>query len=106
MADVEWAQHTDEEVIRACTNPPRIFGPWEEWEHFYGGPGYAWSRKEVFPGPSWKTGGSVSVQRHTGIPGYGVTWAEQRSAGGFETAEEAMAHGDAWLTEAGHRLQR
>jgi hypothetical protein len=108
MSDVEWAQHTDEEVIQACTNPPRIFGPWEPWALFYGGPGYAWSRHEVFPGPSYKSGGSVSVQRHyPSTLGYGVRWwdGEERSAGNFQTPEEAMAYGDAWLIGAGHRLQ-
>ncbi len=108
MSDVEWAQHTDEEVMRACTAAPRIFGPWTEWEKLYGGAGYAWSRREVFPGPSWKTGGSATVQRNTGCPGYSVHWhdgKEERRAGDFQAPEEAMAYADAWLIGAGHRIQ-
>lgn len=106
VSDVEWAQHTDDEIVRACKAAPRIFGPWEEWDKSYGGPGYAWSRREVFPGPSWKSGGSVSVQRNNGIDGYGVSWwdgTEERYANHFQTPEEAKAYGDAWLVGAGHR---
>lgn len=108
MADVEWAQHSNEEVLRAFVTAPRIFGPWEEWPEVYGGPRYAWSRREVFPGPSWKTGGSVSVQRSSGVPGYAVSWhdgKEDRYKSDFQTPEEAMAYGDAWLIGAGHRMQ-
>lgn len=106
MAEVEWAQLTDDEVIASVAKAPRIFGPWREWPELYGGPRYAWSRDEVFPGPSWKSGGSVVVMRHTGCPGYGVSWwdgHEERHAGNFATAEEAMAYGDAWLAGAGCR---
>lgn len=107
MAEVEWGQHTNDEIIASIAKAPRIFGPWREWDPRYGGHEYGWSRDELSPGPSWKSGGSIAVQRHTGCPGYGVSWwdgKEQRRKGDFQTAAEAMAYGDAWLTGAGHRL--
>lgn len=107
MSSIEWAQHTDAEVIEAWQSAPRIFGPWAEWDKIYGGVGYAWSRHEVFPGPCWKSGGTVSVQRNTECPGYAVHWwdeTEDRRKGDFQTSEEAMAYGDAWLIGAGHRV--
>jgi hypothetical protein len=106
MAEVNWEEHTDEEVIRACKTAPRIFGPWEEWDPLYGGRSYAWSRHELHPGPSWKSGGRVSVQRNTGCPGYTVYWWDgvERSES-FASPEEAKACGDAWLNEAGHRIR-
>jgi hypothetical protein len=107
MGDVEWGEHTNEEIVRSIANAPRIFGPWEAWEASTYGAGYGWSRREVHPGPSWRSGGSVAVQRHTGIPGYGVSWWDgsgERRASNFQTPQEAMAYGDAWLVGAGCRL--
>jgi hypothetical protein len=108
MSDIDWDEHTDEEVIRARKTAPRIFGPWTPWDRMFGGDGYAWSRREVFPGPSYRSGGHVSVQRNTGMPGYGVSWwADGREwyENHFATPEEAMARGDEWLMSKGHRLQ-
>ena len=107
MADIDWALHSNEEIMRAAESVPRIFSAWEEWPPLYGGPGYGWSRRELLPGPSWKSGGTISVQRNTGIPGYGVSWwdgSENLCANNFQTHEEAMTYGDAWLLSRGYRI--
>lgn len=102
MGDIDWSQHTDDEIERAYATVPRIFGPWMPFS-FGGG----WSRGEVVPGPSWKTGGSVSVQPCTpNVGGFGVSWWNhgEQYENGFRTKEEAMARGDEWLRSNGHRL--
>jgi len=110
MTDINWAEYTNEEVVRACLNAPRIFGPWEEWDPIFGGKNYAWSRGEVFPGPRWKSGGSISVQRNTGCEGYTLSWwgdgTKSEQSQQFATAEEAMVAGDIWLSNAGIRIQK
>ena len=113
MADVDWSHHTDEEIARALQSVPQFYGPWSEWAEFFGGDGYAWSRREYTPGTMGHTGGTVTVMRATGAPGYTVSWWDASPALGgslkryalHATVEEAMACGDAWLRERGHRLQ-
>jgi len=102
---VDWSRYTDEEVVASCKSAPRIFGPWQEWHPLYGGNGYAWSRHEVFPGPCWKSGGTVSVLLCTGCPGYHLTTGAIGGAIWFETADAAKAVGDAWLLASGCRLE-
>lgn len=98
---IDWAWCTDEEVMEAVKRAPRIFGPWREWTGALKGSGE--SRDEIFPGPSWKTRGMISVQPHTGCKGFSVSYGGKYLS--FATAEEARAQGDAWLRAEGCRLQ-
>lgn len=100
MSDIDWDEHSTEEIVRARETAPRVFGPWAPWEG-----GLGWDRRELHPGPCWREGGMVTVAPTIGGTFFVAWWdgKEPRHVSGFGTAEEAMARGDAWLKDAGCR---